>query len=280
VDDRPLGVFDSGIGGLTVLHALRRLLPDEDIVYFGDVARLPYGPRPQEQVKLFAHEVVTFLCARHGVKAVVVACNTASAAALESLRAAHPTLPIVGVIEPGARAAVAASTNRRVGVIATQGTIGSQAYTRAIHAIAPGALVVPRACPRLVPLVEAGQTTGPSVDAVLDDDLAGLVEAGIDTLILGCTHYPLLHGAVAASLRRLCGHDIVVVDSADSTARETVALLDARGLRGRQGASGALQRLYTSGSPLEFGALATRLFGPPIGHVEHAVAGVVSAAPV
>ncbi len=281
MDDRPLGIFDSGIGGLTVLHALRRLLPDEGAIYFGDVARLPYGPRPQEQVRLFSHEIVAFLRERHGVKAVVIACNTGSAAALESLRQAHPALPIVGVIEPGARAAVAASTNKRIGVIATQGTIGSGAYTRAVHAVAPEAVVFPRACPRLVPLVEAGQTTGLAVDAVLDDDLTSLVDAGIDTLILGCTHYPLLHGAVAASLRRLSGHDdITVVDSADSTARETAALLDARGLRAMTGAAGTLQRVYTSGSPLEFQALAARLFGTHSGLVEHAASDAVPVAPV
>jgi len=263
------------------LHAVRRLLPHESAIYFGDVARLPYGPRPQGQVRLFAHEIVSFLRERHGVKAIVVACNTASAAALESLREAHPDLPIVGVIEPGARAAVAASTNGRIGVIATQGTIGSGAYTRAIHAVAPDILVVPHACPRLVPLVEAGQTSGPSVDAVLDDDLAELVDAGVDTLILGCTHYPLLRGAIAASLRRLSGHDgITVVDSADSTARETVALLDAHDLHAQGGGVGTTQRLYTSGSPLEFHALATRLFGAHSGLVEHAVADVMSAVPM
>lgn len=262
-DARAIGVFDSGIGGLTVLRELQRAVPEESTVYLGDVARLPYGPRPQEQVRGFAHEIARFLIESHRVKLLVVACNTASAAALASLRETYPALPIVGVIEPGARAAVAASLQGRIGVIATAGTVASGAYTRAVHAAAPGAHVVEEACPKLVPLVEAGQTEGAHVEAVLRDYLAPLDDAGIDTLILGCTHYPLLRGA----LETVIGGRLGIVDSAHTTGAETAALLERLDLRARDGAAPA-HRLYTTGSPRQFRRLAACLFGEDVGHVE------------
>lgn len=264
-DARAIGVFDSGIGGLTVLHELRRALPDECTIYLGDVARCPYGPRPQDDVRRFAHEIARFLLERHDVKAIVVACNTASAAALDSLRAAYPSLPIIGVVEPGAHAAVAASRNGRIGVIATPGTVASGAYLHAVRAIAPGVRVVAEACPLLVPLVEAGETGGPHVEAVLRGYLTPLEAAGIDTLILGCTHYPLLRPTIG---RVLAGR-LAIVDSAHTTAAETVALLDRLGLRAAPGAA-APNRIYTTGSPSEFRRLAARLFGEDVGPVEMA----------
>ena len=261
-DARAIGVFDSGIGGLTVLRELQRAVPGESTVYLGDVARLPYGPRPQEQVRGFAHEIARFLIASHQIKLLVVACNTASAAALSSLRGEYPQLPIIGVVEPGARAAVASSRNGRIGVIATAGTVASGAYTRAIHAAAPGAHVAAAACPKLVPLVEAGQTRGAHVEAVLRDYLAPLDDEGIDTLILGCTHYPLLRGA----LEMVLAGRVTIVDSAHTTAAETAALLRQLDLRAPDGAA-PTHCLHTTGSPAQFRHLATCLFGDDVGHV-------------
>lgn len=268
-DARAIGVFDSGFGGLTVLRELRRALPAESTVYLGDVARLPYGPRPQREVRAFAHEIARFLLARYDVKALVVACNTASAAALASLQEAYPDTPIIGVIKPGAHAAVAASRNGCIGVIATQGTVDSGAYTRAVQAIAPAARVLAQPCPKLVPLVEVGETFGPHVEAVLRDYLAPLEAGGVDTLILGCTHYPLLRPAVDA----IVGGRLAVVDSAHTTAAETAALLDYLELCAPPGAVAA-HALCTTGSPADFRRRAMRLFGEDLGHV----AGVEMAA--
>jgi glutamate racemase len=263
-DRRAIGVFDSGFGGLTVLRELRRALPAESTVYLGDVARLPYGPRPREQVQAFAHEIARFLLERHDVKALVVACNTASAAAPELFDGGYDA-PVIGVIRPGAHAAVAASRAGRIGVIATQGTVASGAYTRAVHALAPHARVIEQACPRLVPLVETGETAGPHVEAVLADYLAPLLAEGVDTLILGCTHYPLLRPAI----ERVVAGRMQVVDSAHTTAAETAALLDYLGLYAPPGVDPA-HTLYTTGSPKGFRRLATRLFGEDLGDVSKA----------
>ncbi len=262
-DARAIGVFDSGFGGLTVLREVRRALPAESTVYLGDVARLPYGPRPREEVRAFAHEIARFLLERHHVKALVVACNTASAAAPELFAGAYDA-PVIGVIKPGAHAAVAASGNGRIGVIATQGTVASGAYTRAVHALSPQASVLEQACPRLVPLVEAGEVAGPHVEAVLRDYLAPLAAGGVDTLILGCTHYPLLRPAI----ERVVNGRMGVVDSAHTTAAETAALLDYLDLYAPPGATPA-HTLYTTGSPEDFRRLAARLFGEDLGNVSH-----------
>lgn len=264
-DARAIGVFDSGIGGLTVLHEIHRALPDESTIYLGDVARCPYGPRRQDEVRGFAHEIARVLVARHDVKVIVVACNTASAAALESLRAAYRDIPVIGVVEPGAHAAVAASRRHRIGVFATPGTVASGAYTRAVHAIAPTAHVIAEACPALVPLVESGETQGPHAEALLRSYLRPLEAEGIDTLILGCTHYPLLRPA----LDRVVGGRLTVVDSAGTTAAEVAALLDRRGLRAPAHLGGPpRRRLYTTGAPESFRRLATRLFAAPAPVVE------------
>ncbi len=263
-DPRAIGVFDSGIGGLTVLRELRRALPAEDTIYLGDAARCPYGPRSQDEVRGFAHEIAGFLAARHDVKLLVIACNTASAVALGSLRAAHD-MPIVGVVEPGAHAAVAATQNGRIGVIATPGTVASGAYTRAVHAIAPAAHVAAVACPRLVPLVEAGETHGPHAEVLLRSYLCPLLDERIDTLILGCTHYPLLRPALDA----VVAGRLAVVDSARTTALAVAALLDRLDLRVPHGQSAPPRHhLYTTGAPQSFHHLAVRLFGEVVGPVE------------
>lgn len=218
---RPIGVFDSGVGGLTVVSALMRRLPGESILYLGDTARLPYGDKSSRTVRRYTHRNVDFLLGR-GVKAVVVACNTASALALRDLDFA---LPIWGVIEPGAAAAVAA-TRGKTGVIATEATIRSDAYARAIRRLDPTIEVTSRACPLFVPLVEEGWHDDPISEQIAERYLSSLLDAEIDTLVLGCTHYPLLKPV----LRRVAGKGVRLVDSAETVAREVARGLDAERL--------------------------------------------------
>jgi glutamate racemase len=225
---RPIGVFDSGIGGLTVMAALRRRLPAESILYLGDTARLPYGTKSPETVTRYTRNNLDFLIHR-GVKAVVVACNTASALALPGL---DPELPTWGVIEPGARQA-AAVTRGRVGIIATESTVRSGAYAAALHRLRGDLQVESRPCPLLVPLVEEGWHDDPVTEEVARRYLGPLLEAGIDTLVLGCTHYPLLEPL----LSRVVGPEVTLVDSADAAAREVAEELVERGLT-RHGAEG------------------------------------------
>ncbi|MGH7537918.1 MAG: glutamate racemase, partial [Gemmatimonadales bacterium] len=194
----PLGVFDSGIGGLTVARALFENLPRESVIYFGDTARVPYGPKSPETVRRYSAEILAFLL-HQGVKAVVVACNTSTAHALDYLRAYAP-VPVVGVIEPGARAAVAATASGRIGVIGTAGTVASGAYERAIKALRPDATVVSQACPLFVPLVEEGWFEHPATQLVAREYLLPLERAHVDVLVLGCTHYPLLKPLLAGVL--------------------------------------------------------------------------------
>ncbi len=224
---RPIGVFDSGVGGLTVVSALMRRLPAESILYLGDTARLPYGDKSSRTVRRYTHRNVDFLLGR-GVKAVVVACNTASALALQDLDFA---LPIWGVVEPGAAAAVAA-TRGRLGVIATESTIRSDAYGRAIRRLDSAIEVSSRACPLFVPLVEEGWHDDPISEQIAERYLAPLLDAGIDTLVLGCTHYPLLKPV----LRRVAGAGVRLVDSAETVAHEVAQGLAAEGLAAGSGA--------------------------------------------
>ena len=217
----PIGVFDSGVGGLTVVSALMRRLPAESILYLGDTARLPYGDKSPRTVRRYTRRNVDFLTAR-GVKAVVVACNTASALALGEL---DEPLPLWGVIEPGAETAVA-ETGGRVGVIATEATIRSDAYGRAIRRLDPGIEVRSLACPLFVPLVEEGWSDDPIAQQIAERYLAPLLDDGIDTLVLGCTHYPML----APMLRRVVGEGVRLVDSAESMALEVERELAARRL--------------------------------------------------
>lgn len=223
-DNRPIGVFDSGVGGLTVLRALRHRLPDESTVYLGDLARCPYGPRTQEEVREFSVQIGDFLAACD-IKMLVVACNTATAAAFSVLRDRYP-FPVVGVVEPGARAAAATTRHGTVGVIATIVTTDSGAYRRALEPLLPRGRIVERSASWLVPLIERGPLARPEVRTRLRPTLEELRGEGVDTLILGCTHYPLV-----ADLFADIGPDIAIVDSADTTAVEVEMTLTNLGMR-------------------------------------------------
>lgn len=222
-DPRPIGVFDSGLGGLTAVREIFRQLPGESVVYFGDTARLPYGNKSRETVTRFALEITSFLV-RQNVKCVVVACNTASSHALEALRARYD-LPVIGVIEPAARAAVAVSPHGRIGVVGTLATVGSQAYGEAISRLAPGASALQRACPLFVPLVEEGWLDHPVTRLVAEEYLTELRSANLESLILGCTHYPLLSPLLAD----LMGPVVTLIDSGAEAATATAAILAERG---------------------------------------------------
>jgi len=216
---RPLGVFDSGIGGLTVAAALRELMPSENIFYIGDTARVPYGGKSQQTIERYASEITGLLLAERA-KMIVVACNTASALAVPKLEE-ELKIPVIGVIEPGARAAAAATRNGHVGVIGTRATVYSRAYERAIHAINPDIRVSSQPCPMLVPLIEEGWLDDTITDQVIRRYLEKLVRADVDTLVLGCTHYPLLKEA----LQRFAGPEITLVDSAHNCAAAVKKLL-------------------------------------------------------
>jgi glutamate racemase len=262
VDDRPIGVFDSGFGGLTVARALIDLLPGEDVVYFGDTGRYPYGPRPLDDVRDFARQITDMLVREADVKMVVVACNTAAAAALDLLRFEHE-VPVVGVIDPGVRAAVAASRNRRIGVIGTVGTIGSGAYQRAVRSQRAGVDLTCAACPGFVEFVERGETGSEQVHVLAQRLLAPVKQAGVDTLLLGCTHYPFL----ARTIGDVMGPDVVLVSSAEETAFEVLAILDETGI-GRRTASKGRHRFVSSGDATWFREVGRRLLGPEIDDVE------------
>jgi len=268
VSDRssPIGVFDSGIGGLTVVREIIRQLPNERIIYFGDTARVPYGPKSPETVLRYSREISAYL-GQQGVKAIVVACNTATAHALAALRVELP-FPVTGVVEPGARAAVKASRGGSVGVIGTTGTIASGAYERAIRALAPGARITARACPLLVPLVEEGWLDTEATRLIAHEYLAPLVHSHIDTLVLGCTHYPLLKPLLAS----IVGTDVRLIDSAEETARETARMLDAADLRTTTNGP-AIHRFIASDAPEQFLRLAQRFLGSSIERVETVTLG-------
>jgi glutamate racemase len=265
VDDRPIGMFDSGFGGLTVARALIDLLPDEDLVYFGDTGRYPYGPRPLDEVREFARQITQLLIDRHNVKMVVVACNNASAAALETLRFEHD-VPVVGVIDPGVRALLAATRNRRVGVIATVGTVASGAYQRAVAATRAPVHLQCAACPGFVEFVERGETDSENVHVLAERLLAPVREAGVDALLLGCTHYPFL----AHTIGDVMGRDVVLVSSADETAFEVRSILAETGLVRRSGrGTGKGRHTFVSSGDVEwFTRLGGRLLGPEVDDVE------------
>ena len=262
-DPRPIGVFDSGVGGLTVLAELNRRLPDEATVYLGDNGRTPYGPRPADEVRRFTVEAVDWLV-RQDVKLLVLACNTATARALPLVRERSP-IPVVGVVRPGAVAAAAATRTRHVGVIATAGTVESGAYPAAIAEADPATRVAQVACPELVPMVEAGIVDGRRAESVLRAYLEPLLaaEPGMDTLLLGCTHYPLLREPI----ERIVGEGVAVVDSAFTTALATEDLLDALGARAPAGSTPS-HRVATTGSVEAFVDVARRLFGDRLPEVE------------
>ena len=239
----PIGVFDSGVGGLTVLRALRSAMPAENFVYLGDTARLPYGTKSAETVVRYSLQCAAALIKRR-IRALVVACNTASASALGALRLQHPALPVIGVIEPGAEAAVAASRLQHIAVIATDGTISVGAYKAAIHRLSPSARVTSRACSLFVSMAEEGWTEGPIAEAVARRYLDPIFQAGDapDTLVLGCTHFP----ALAAALRAVLPPQVCIVDSAATTAAAVLGRLD--GHSGARGGRGAVSWLATDGA--------------------------------
>lgn len=263
----PIGVFDSGIGGLTVVRELIRQLPGEDVVYFGDTARVPYGPKSPATVQRYSREITSFL-EDQGVKAVVVACNTATAHALEALRSDFD-LPIVGVIEPGAHAAVRATRDGHVGVIGTQGTVASGAYQRAIRDANETVQVTAVACPLFVPLVEEGWLDHPATDLIVREYLVPMASGGIDTLVLGCTHYPLLRDTIA----RTVGPDINLVDSAEETAAETARLLSRLDLRHESREGAAHLRFIASDAPEQFHRVSKRFLGSAVNDVERVTLG-------
>lgn len=256
--EAPLGVFDSGLGGLTVVRALRAALPHEHIVYLGDTARVPYGTKGEGTVVRYALGCAKALVGR-GVKAIVIACNTVSAVAPERLRI-ELDLPILGVIEPGARAAVAATRSHRIGVLATTGTIASGAYPRAVSTLSTRAETFGQAAPLLVPLAEEGWTEGDVPRLAAERYLGPLARAGVDVVVLGCTHYPLLEDVLRESAVRLIGPHVAVVDSASATAEDTARFLIDRDLA-RRGPSKGTVKLLVTDLPRSFAEQAARFLG-------------------
>jgi glutamate racemase len=251
VDNRPIGVFDSGVGGLTVLRALQERLPNESTIYLGDLARCPYGPRAQEEVKRFAIQVADLL-AECEIKLLVVACNTATAAAFTDLCGRYP-FPVIGVIEPGARGAVQTTRSGRIGVVATDGTVRSEAYSIAIKAILPQATVMERSASWLVPLIERGALARTEVFLRLAQTLSELRDGGIDTLILGCTHFPIVRDIFEAGVVP----GTIVLDSAVTTADEVARVLARLDLQGR---GRAVHRLLVTGPAEAFADRAQAMF--------------------
>jgi glutamate racemase len=259
--DIPIGVFDSGVGGLTVLRALRSALPAENFIYLGDTARLPYGTKSAETVVRYSLQCAAALIRRR-IRCLVVACNTASASALDALRLQHPELPVIGVIEPGAQAAVAASVSQHIAVIATEGTIGGGAYQTAIRRLNPSARVTSRACSLFVSMAEEGWTEGPIAEGVARRYLDPIFQANEapDTLVLGCTHFP----ALAAAIRTVLPAHVNIVDSAATTAAAVLHRL--HGDSGAPGARGAVAWLATDGAE-RFARVGSTFLGEPL-HAE------------
>ncbi|MEO8201921.1 MAG: glutamate racemase [Gemmatimonadota bacterium] len=261
MNDRPVGIFDSGIGGLTVARSIYDHLPWESTIYFGDTARVPYGPKSPETVRRYSLEILHWLLGE-GVKAVVIACNTSTAHALDALRAASP-VPVIGVIEPGARAAVNAAGSGAIGVIGTAGTIHSNAYARAIHAIAPGTRVEQQACALFVPLVEEGWFAHPAAELIAEEYLKPVRDAEVGTLVLGCTHYPLLKPLI----RRVMGEAVSLIDSGEQTALELERVLKAGGLEAPSGRP-ATHRFAVSDDEPRFRQVGSRFIGERLSGAE------------
>jgi len=255
-----VGIFDSGVGGLTVLRELTKVLPQEDTIYFGDTARVPYGTKSPETVTRYAHEITAFLV-RRDIKLLVVGCNTASAVALPSLQK-HFAIPVVGVIEPGARRAAEVSRSGRIGVIGTAGTIRSSAYTRSIKRFNPHAEVLTKACPLFVPLAEEGWIDNQVARLTAQTYLQELKDAGIDTLVLGCTHYPLLKPLIA----EVMGPDVTLVDSAAETALTVAEILGKKKML-RPAAEVGNHHYYVSDVPAGFIRVGNRFLGGRLGDV-------------
>jgi glutamate racemase len=265
LNDRPIGVFDSGIGGLTVAAALHRRLPAENLIYLGDTARVPYGTKSAAAVNRYALESALFLLNR-GVKLIVVACNTVSAVALPRLRELL-SVPMIGVVEPGVIAALKISGSRRIGVIGTPSTIASRAYQDRLLDAAPGSQVWGRPCPLLVPLAEEGRLEGKLVHMVLQEYLKPLKQHQVDSLILGCTHYPLFKNAI----QDVMGEQVVLIDSAETTSEQVEAVLLREGLLRTHGPGGI--KAFVTDVPRQFDRVAKRFFGAPLGRVQRVVLG-------
>jgi glutamate racemase len=251
---KAIGIFDSGIGGLTVLKEITAKLPKENIIYLGDTARVPYGIRSPETVTRYSFENTNFLLGQE-IKMLVIACNTASAISLDAVKKEYP-LPVIGVLEPGARAAVAATRTRTVGVIGTEATIGSGAYEKAIKRLAPDVTVHSLACPLFVSLAEEGWTENDVAELVAQKYLGPLHGTGIDTLVLGCTHYPLLKSVIGNAV----GSSITLIDSATETAKEVADVLQRLKWKGN-GTSSGLRKFYVTDSPSRFEKIGKRFLG-------------------
>jgi glutamate racemase len=261
VDPRPVGVFDSGVGGLTVLHECLVTMPHEDFVYLGDHARLPYGPRPLPEIRRFAHEIGAYLAAQD-VKLIVVACNAATSAALPDLQE-ELAVPVIGVITPEAHAAVQATRNRRIGLLATQATVTAGRYEALVRTLDAGARLTAVPCPKLVPLIESDEPFGEATIAAVREYAAPLKDAGVDTVILGCTHYPLIRQI----LQRVFGRSVTLVFSAEETAREVAETLARKGIENDEARDGTY-RFLSTGDPAAFRAVGARFLQLPIGDVE------------
>ena len=263
MSDAPIGIFDSGVGGLTVARAILDQLPNESTLYIGDTARGPYGPRPLAQVREFALETLDFLVDQ-GVKALVIACNTASAAMLRDARERY-SVPVIEVIQPAVRRAVAATRSGKIGVIGTQATVDSKAYLDAFAA-APNLNITSVACPLFVEFVERGETSGPEITEIARKYLKPVIDADIDTLVLGCTHYPLLTGVISY----VVGNGVSLVSSAEETAKDLYRVLVENNLL-HSAAKNADHRFLATGDAKAFETLARRFLGPEVGRVEHQI---------
>lgn len=248
--ERPIGVIDSGVGGLTVAKEIMRLLPNETINYLGDTARCPYGPRPGEEVVQFTWEMTEFLLKRH-IKMLVIACNTATAVALEQLQA-DLSIPVLGVIQPGSRAALNVTEKKRIGIIGTEGTVKSCAYPNTLLTMDEHIYVESLACPKFVPLVESGEEDSEIAKRIVHETLKPLKEKRLDTLILGCTHYPLLEPLIKEAMT----DDVKLISSGEETAKEAQAILQRR--EEMNITKGGKHKFYTTGSPVIFSRIASK----------------------
>ena len=271
MDPRPVGVFDSGMGGLTVLHECLVTLPHEDFVYLGDGARLPYGPRPLDDIRRFAGEIAGYL-EHQGVKLIVAACNSETAAALPDLQR-QLSVPVIGVLAPEAHAAVLATRNRCIGLLATEATVASDRYPELVRALDAGVHVVPVACHRLVPLIEGDDPFGEETTTAVREYAAPLKDAGADTVILGCTHYPLIRPI----FQRVFGRGVTLVFSAEETAREVGETLARKGIENGDAREGTY-RFLTTGDPGLFREMGRRFLQLPIDAAEHVEVSALQAA--
>ena len=258
---RPIGIIDSGVGGLTVAKEVMRQLPYEEIVYLGDTARCPYGPRPSEEVQKFTWQMTHFLLSKN-IKMLVIACNTATAVVLDQIRQ-ELSIPVIGVIYPGARAALKHSRNYNIGVIGTEGTVKSEAYEKALKSINRRVNVSSLACPKFFPLVESNEFDGPVANKIVRETLEPMKNLGLDTLILGCTHYPLLESLI----NNVMGNKVKVISSGDETAREMSTILHHNGMLNNKPEE-PIHEFYTTGSPTIFAKIASQWLERPIEVVE------------